>query len=119
MPEQKTIADEIMGLLFDIKDDMGGLKSSVFETIRAVDGIRIDIKNIGEKNIENALEAKAAHRRIDDLKPKVDLLISRNDRVDGSTQTVKFALGIFWTVFGGGITALGFFVIQGFFSNGP
>lgn len=82
-----TIADDMILLL-------GEIKGQGEENSKKLDKVDIKVDTIGAQTIRNESAAAAAHRRLDEIKPKVD----NHERYFNQVQGAGHAIHLGWII---------------------
>lgn len=85
----------------ELSQKIGSIEATQGHILKSMHTIETLFKDIGEKVILHGSSVEAAHKRLDKLEPKVDILEQTEDKRQGAWAVVVWVAGIVGTVMGG------------------
>lgn len=86
--------------LNEISNAIGRLQADVKHILHQVDGVDRKVESLQASNVENGLSVKNAHRRLDELTPKVDHHESLKNKGLGVIAAVGVIFGVLGALLG-------------------
>lgn len=95
----KTIADEMIGMLGDIRSEVGNLNGRFSGVERTITETAGEVRHIRDKVVQTENIAAAAHKRLDLLIPDFHALKDKITLSDGHRQGAKNVASWVWVTF--------------------